>query len=109
MWYTLLAFDIVTDLSFGEPLSAVQGGEKHAFIKDFAASCRVCPSVPLANTYAPVGFLSKLMMVPSFRKSQEMGYLATRSKVKRPMVSTSSDRKELHDLCTQFAISRSRS
>ena len=40
VWYTILAFDIVTELSLGEPLNAVQGSEKHAYIKNFVASCR---------------------------------------------------------------------
>ncbi|MCJ1380206.1 hypothetical protein MMC17_003309 [Xylographa soralifera] len=94
-WYTLLAFDIVTDLSFGEPLGAVQGGQKHPFIENFALSCRLYPMIPMANTYAIMAFAFNLMMrIPSFKKSQEMGYLATKSKVERRMASKSPDRKD---------------
>ena len=95
MWYTLLAFDIVTDLSFGEPLHAVAGAQKHPFIEGFFASCRMYPMIPLSHAYASIGLLMKLMLkIPAFKKVSEEGYMATEEKVQKRIAMKSPDRKD---------------
>ena len=95
MWYTLLAFDVVTDLSFGEPLHAVKGAQRHPFIEEFFASCRMYPMIPLSHAYVSIGLLMKLMLkIPAFKKVQDKGYMATKEKVEKRVASHSPDRKD---------------
>lgn len=84
MWFNLLAFDIVSNISFGEHLHAVERGTKHQFVTDFLASCRMFPFIPMAWTYPAVKVaLDTMMRVPVFMKSFEVGFRATRDRVKR--------------------------
>jgi hypothetical protein len=87
-WFDCLAFDIVTDLSFGEPLGALERGTRDAYIDDFFRACRMFVVIPLMHEYWLFRKVFQgLMSVPAVRKVHEMGYLATRAKVERRMVS----------------------
>jgi cytochrome P450 len=93
MWFNLLAFDAITDLSFGEPLGGLHDGQKHPFIGVFFASCRLFPFIPTAWTYPAIRvMLTALMSIPSFKRQQENGYRNTEAKVQRRM-----DKGELAD------------
>lgn len=83
-WFDYLAFDIVTDLSFGEPLGALQRGVPNSYISGFYKACRMYPIIPMIHEYSPMRLLfSMLMKIPAIKRDQEMGYLATKEKVER--------------------------
>ncbi|KAI4858863.1 putative benzoate 4-monooxygenase cytochrome P450 [Hypoxylon rubiginosum] len=97
-WCNYLAFDIVTDLSFGEPLGALSRGAPDPYIDGFFKSCRLFPIIPLLYEYSFVRLLFNLSMkIQAVKGSQEMGYLATKEKVERRM---SQDRTEKKDFMT---------
>jgi hypothetical protein len=93
-WFNYLAFDIVTDLSFGEPLGALRRGTSDPYIEGFFNACRMFIVIPLTHEYLLFKAIVKLMMrVPLIRRSQEMGYLATKSKVEKRL-NAKTDKKD---------------
>ncbi|TVY22564.1 Cytochrome P450 monooxygenase [Lachnellula hyalina] len=94
-WYNLIAFDVVSDLSFGESLDAIQGGTRHEFIEGFFSACRYQPFFVMAREYRSIGLLLKAMMsIPSFKRVQEMGYQSTKDKVLRRIALKSDTRRD---------------
>ncbi|KAG9230932.1 cytochrome P450 monooxygenase-like protein, partial [Amylocarpus encephaloides] len=82
--FNCLSFDIVSGLSFGEAVGALKGD--YSYIETFFASCKLYPIIPTAYEYSAVKMaLDFMMMIPKFRKTHEMGYLATKAKVERRM------------------------
>jgi cytochrome P450 len=93
-WFNYLAFDVVTDLSFGEPLGALERGTSDPYIEGFFSACKMFIVVPLMHEYALFNLFFKTMMkIPAVKRSQEMGYLATKTKVEKRM-KTRTDRKD---------------
>lgn len=94
-WYNLIAFDVVSDLSFGESLDALHAGTRHEFIQGFFSACRYQPLFVLAREYKPIGLLLRtLMSIPSFKRVQEMGYQSTKDKVLRRIELKSDTRRD---------------
>lgn len=85
-WFNYLAFDVVTDLSFGEPLGALERGTSDPFIDGFFKACKMFAVVPMVHEYSLFKLFFKAMMcLPPVRKSQERGYIGTKSKVEKRM------------------------
>ncbi|OCL06611.1 cytochrome P450 [Glonium stellatum] len=94
-WLNLLAFDIITDLSFGQPLGAVKSGGRHPYIEDLFMGCRIFPLIPTAWEYNIVRLLLKAMMaIPYIRRKQEIGYLGAKLKVEKRMAVKQTERKD---------------
>jgi cytochrome P450 len=93
-WFNYLAFDVVTDLSFGEPLGALARGTPDAYIEGFFQACRVFIVTPMMHEYSLFkAFFMTMMNIPAIKQWQEMGYLATKTKVEK-RIGTQTDRKD---------------
>jgi cytochrome P450 len=93
-WFNYLAFDVVTDLSFGDPLGALEIGAPDPYIEGFFSACRMFIVIPMMHEYYLFNlFFKGMMKIPAVRKSQEMGYLATKNKVEK-RINTKTDRKD---------------
>lgn len=94
-WYTRVSFDIVSDLSFGESLNALQKNTLHEFIKGFFTSCRYYSFFLMAQEYKIFGFiLQTLMLLPIIRNAEEMGYQSTKDKVSKRISLQSKSQKD---------------
>lgn len=93
-WFNALTFDVVTELSFGEPLGALHSDGRSAYIDDFFTSCRIFPLIPTSWEYPIVNKCLKLMMmIPSVKRMQEMGYLSTKAKVQKRIAAADTTKK----------------
>jgi hypothetical protein len=83
-WFDCLTFDVVTDLSFGEPLGSLKRGAPSPYIAGFYKACRMYPMIAMIYESLLMRLLFEGMMkIPAIRRDQEMGYLATKEKVER--------------------------
>ncbi|KAI0143697.1 putative benzoate 4-monooxygenase cytochrome P450 [Xylariaceae sp. FL1272] len=81
-----LAFDVITDLSYGQSLEALKKTQPNPFIVGFYRDCQMYPIIPTVNEYSPLRFLFGLMMrVPAIKKGQEMAFRTTQETVLRRM------------------------
>ncbi|KAF2973068.1 hypothetical protein GQX73_g500 [Xylaria multiplex] len=94
-WFNYLAYDIIADLSFGEPLGALKHGQPSMYINEFFKACRTWPMIPLAHEFTLVNLLFRgLMKIPAVRKNQETTYLATMESVDKRMNNDNLERKD---------------
>jgi cytochrome P450 len=93
-WSNALTFDVITELSFGEPLGALHSNGRDAYIDDFFTSCKIFPIIPTSWEYPIVDSCLKLMMkIPSLKRIQEMGYLSTKAKVQKRIAAATTTKK----------------
>jgi len=94
-WFNYLAFDVVTDLSFGEELGALKKGVRDEYIDGFFTGCRVYGVIPMVHEYAVCRWLfAALMKVPAVKRSEEDRWSAATTKRVNKRMDAVTDRND---------------
>jgi len=104
-WFDYLTFDVVTDLSFGEPLGSLKRGAPSLYIMGFYKACRMYPMIAMIYESSLMRLLFEGMMkIPAVRRDQEMGYLATKEKVERRLKQDRFSGKDFMTYVSDFTL-----
>ncbi|KAF2228481.1 putative benzoate 4-monooxygenase cytochrome P450 [Viridothelium virens] len=84
-YYNFTTFDIIGDLTLGEPFGALESGEYHAWIRNVFESIKFLGVLRLAANYPAVGMLLKLLTIfkPSLGAKRAAHMEFTRLKIEK--------------------------
>ena len=67
-WFNYVAFDIIADLSFGEPFNTLSTNEHRSWVKNLSKAWKVITFVSVISSIAPSGPVSFLVPISLIRK-----------------------------------------
>ncbi|KAF1950207.1 cytochrome P450 [Byssothecium circinans] len=94
-WITMLSFDILSHLTFGESFDSVSAGKTHDFTEDFYQKMSIFPIICASREYSFTNWLMKLMLKIPFIAAAELEFFhVTKGRVDKRM---SKDFPDQHD------------
>ena len=84
-WYNWTAFDIIGDLTFGEPFDGLEKGQYHPWVTIIFESMIALGKVTVLSRFEYIGTLLSMLFIPRslVRKAQEHKELSTHKVEKR--------------------------
>ncbi|KAH8671738.1 putative benzoate 4-monooxygenase cytochrome P450 [Xylariales sp. PMI_506] len=94
-WFNFTTFDIIADMTVGEPFGALEAGQYHSYMTDVFASIKIISVLRLKDTYPILGpiFAVLLTLVPSFGAKLQHHREFTKAKVE-DRLARKTDRKD---------------
>ena len=95
-WYNFTTFDMIGDLSFGEPFHSLENGEYHSWIVNIFKAIKFARFLRLARAYPPLEYVLRTLMgrISSIGKSRKKNIAYSHTKASNRL-DTKTDRKDL--------------
>ncbi|KZL82632.1 cytochrome p450 [Colletotrichum incanum] len=85
-WYTYTTFDIISDLSFGEPFGCLENSDYHPWVKVVFQNVQMLAFINVIRGFKGVAKLLKLLIPKSVVEKGQFYYKLVREKVDKRMV-----------------------